>query len=62
MSSDGSYPPRCTICGKRATHASIDGEWWPPCEHARTHGIATLRYDDEGPESRPTRPEEGTAQ
>jgi hypothetical protein len=27
-----------------AAHASIDGEWWPPCEHAKTHGLHTLAY------------------
>jgi hypothetical protein len=38
--------PSCTICGKMATRQCIDGDWWPPCEHARTHGIDTLRYTD----------------
>lgn len=36
--------PSCIICGKLATVRDVDGEWWPPCKHARTHGIETLQY------------------
>jgi hypothetical protein len=39
--------PRCTVCGKVATKQDIDGDWWPPCEHAAKIGLHTLRYDDE---------------
>lgn len=38
--------PVCTMCGKQAFRQDIDGDWWPPCLHATTRGLATLRYLD----------------
>jgi hypothetical protein len=35
--------PKCRKCGKYATQADIDGDWWPPCRC----GIQHLKYDDE---------------
>jgi hypothetical protein len=37
--------PKCTVCGAVATQRDIDGNWWPPCEHAKSKGIDTLKYD-----------------
>ncbi len=40
--------PTCTICGATATSRDIDGNWWPPCEHAKANGIETLKYPAAG--------------
>lgn len=45
----GCYAPWCTVCGKQATRQDIDGDWWPPCEHAGTHGLGSLKYRDCAP-------------
>lgn len=36
--------PQCLLCGKRSIDRDIDGEWWPPCDHAAKHGLQTLVY------------------
>jgi hypothetical protein len=36
--------PKCTLCGATAVWQDIDGNWWPPCSHAKALGPDTLRY------------------